>query len=170
MGIPSGYVSGQVVQAVVGVGKVLQVLSTTLSSSFTSSSTTFTDITGLTVSITPTLATSKILVVASLTGSNNVGVAACQVRLAKDGTGVFVGDAAGSRTPSDWMEAISGSSMVTLGLSFLDSPASTSALTYSVQGRNTSAGTFFVNRTSTDSDTSGFPRAASSITVMEISV
>jgi len=170
VGIPNGYVSGQVIQAVVGVGKVLQVVSTNLPTTFTSSSTSFTDITGLTVSITPTLNTSKILVIASVSGENDYGVTSCSIRLARGGTGIFVGDTAGSRTLGNHFEGISASSMVTAGLSFLDSPATTSATTYSVQGRNITAGTFYINRTKTDTDSASFMRAASSITVMEISV
>jgi hypothetical protein len=148
--------------------KIAQVLSTTLSSTFTSSSTSFTDITGLTVTITPTLATSTILVIASVSGENDFGVTSCSIRLARGGTGIFVGNAAGSRTQGDHFEGISASSMVTAGLSFLDSPATTSATTYSVQGRNITAGTFYINRTKTDSDAAGYMRAASSITVMEV--
>jgi len=172
--LPAAFTVGQVLTSTQmnnlrGAFRILQVVSTTLTSTFTSSSTTFTNMTGLTVSITPSFNTSKILVIASLTGSNDVAVTSFQIRLARDGTGIFVGDAASNRTPSQHLEAISGSSTVTPNLTFLDSPASTSAITYSVQGRNVSAGTFYINRTKTDSDTAGFPRSASSITVMEIS-
>jgi hypothetical protein len=48
-----------------GGGKLLQVVSATTTSSYSNATTTFTDVTGLTATITPTLATSKILVMIS---------------------------------------------------------------------------------------------------------
>jgi hypothetical protein len=172
--LPAAFVSGNVLTAAQlndlrGAFRVLQVVSTTLTTPFTSSSTSFTDVTGLTATITPSSTSSKILVVASVTGSNGVGVAACMLRLARGGTAIFVGTSPGSRQPAVWFQAQSASATDTLGLSVLDEPASTSALTYSVQGINTSPGTFYINRTVTDTDNIGFPRSASSITVMEIS-
>jgi hypothetical protein len=148
--------------------KIVQVVSTTLTTTFTSSSTSFTDITGLTVSITPTLNTSKILVIASVSGSNDVAVANGGVRLARGGTGIFVGDTAGSRLSGQGLESIGTQAQVTLGLSVLDSPATTSATTYSVQLCNSGAGTFYINRSKSDTNNASNFRAASSITVMEI--
>jgi hypothetical protein len=148
--------------------KVAQVLSTTLTSTFTTTSTSFTDVTGLTVSITPSATTSKIFVVVSVSGSNDSGVTSGGFRLARAGTGIFVGDAAGSRTLGEQVEPQAADRMVTLGLSVLDSPATTSATTYSVQCINSGAGTFYVNRSKTDTNSAQYFRGASSITVMEI--
>jgi hypothetical protein len=148
--------------------KIAQVLSTTLTTTFTTTSTSFTDITGLTVSITPTLNTSKILVIVSVSGSEDVAVENGAVRLARGGTGIFVGTAAGSRTLGQGVRSVSAASQVTLGLSFLDSPATTSATTYSVQAMNANAATFYINRSKNDSDSNSYFRSASSITVMEI--
>jgi hypothetical protein len=148
--------------------KIAQVASTTLTSTFTSTATSFTDITGLTVSITPTLTTSKILVIASLSGCNDVGVNAGGVRLARGGTGILVGDTAGSRVSGEQIEPPLGDRMLTIGLSVLDSPATTSATTYSIQCRQGAAGTFYVNRSKVDSDSNQYFRGASSITVMEV--
>ena len=148
--------------------KIAQVVSTTLTTTFTTTSTSFTDITGLTVSITPSLATSKILVFVSVSGSNDVGVQNGGVRLARGGTGIFVGTAASTRTLGQEIEAIGGASQVTVGLTFLDSPATTSATTYSVQAMNTGSGTFYINRSKSDADGAAYFRAASSITVMEV--
>ena len=49
-------------------GGILQIQSTTKTDTFSSSSTSFTDITGLSVNITPTSSTSKILVITSVIG------------------------------------------------------------------------------------------------------
>jgi len=148
--------------------KIAQVLSTTLTTTFTTASTSYTNVTGLTVSITPTLNTSTILVIASLSGSADTAAANGACRLARGGTGIFQGDTAGSRISGQGVETISTSSMTTLGLTVLDSPATTSATTYSVQVINATAGTFYVNRTKLDSNSAAFFRAASNITVMEV--
>ena len=150
--------------------KIVQVVSATLTSTFTTASTSFTDITGLTVSITPTLATSKIFVVATLSGCNDVGVNAGGIRLARGGTGILIGDTAGSRTSGEQIEPPLGDRMLTVGLSVLDSPATTSATTYSIQCRQAAAGTFYVNRSKVDSNSDQYFRGASSITVMEVLV
>ena len=150
------------------VSKIAQVLSTTLTTTFTTTSTSFADITGLTVSITPTLNTSKILVIASLSGCNDVGVNAGGIRLARGGTGILVGDTAGSRISGEQIEPPLGDRMLTVGLSVLDSPATTSATTYSIQCRQGAAGTFYVNRSKVDTDSNQYFRGASSITVMEV--
>jgi hypothetical protein len=147
---------------------VVQVKSTTKSDTFTTTSQTFTDITGLTVSITPTSASNKILVIASFTGSNSVGVVPGGIRLARGGTGIFIGDTAGSRTLGQRVQPTNSDSTLTFGLSFLDSPATTSATTYSVQCINIGNGTFTVNRANTDTDSTSYFRSASSITVMEV--
>jgi hypothetical protein len=105
-----------------------------------------------------------------LNASNDIGVAYAQFQLLRGATAIDVGAAAGSRTPaSGQLIAFDGQSLENLTLVFLDSPATTSATTYKVQGRNTLAGTFYVNRTKTDTDSAAFGRTASTITVMEIS-
>jgi hypothetical protein len=48
--------------AAIATGKVLQVVQTTKTDTFTTTSTSFTDVTGLSVSITPSSASSKILI------------------------------------------------------------------------------------------------------------
>ena len=57
--------------------------------------------------------------------------------------------------------------MTNYALQFLDSPSTTSATTYKIQTRVT-AGTGYVNRTVTDTDSGVYPRGISTITVMEI--
>jgi hypothetical protein len=60
--------------------------------------------------------------------------------------------------------------MGTFANNFLDSPATTSSLTYNVQMaiRGTGSGTWFLNQSSGDSDSTETARAASTITLMEI--
>lgn len=150
-------------------GKLGQVVSTSKTDTFTSSSTTYADITGLSVSITPTAATSKVLVIVQVSGSMDTSVASLFFRMMRGSTAINVGDTAGSRTPATigFSNTIQ-SEVVSGAASFLDSPATTSATTYKLQGVNSSAGTFYINRSKQDSDTVNYPRPASSITVMEI--
>ena len=117
-GVPaSGMPTGSVIQTVQGVfaGQVSQ------------SSSTFAD-TGLTVTITPTSSTSKILIVVSLMGvgkeTNNT---AAQTNLVRNSTTLltstltgFTGSTAANRGQS-------------VSYSYLDSPATASATTYKVQ-------------------------------------
>ena len=152
-----------------GAGKVLQVVSTVKSDTFTLSSTTFTDITGMSVSITPSSASNKILVLANVnhTGSTSTSSA---IRLLRGSTAIAIGDAAGSRTRSSG-GANYGNYGVTLtgdSIMFYDSPATTSATTYKIQIMDYGPAGSFVNRSSLDSDANYGTRSISSITVMEI--
>lgn len=148
---------------------ILQVLSTTKTDTFTLSSTTFTDVTGLSVSITPSSATSKILVMATISGSSNPANVAIQMQLVRNSTAIAIGDAAGSRTRVSMAGmAQSSGELIALGVDFLDSPSTTSATTYKIQIRGNSANTISVNRAVTDTDSALIPRAVSTITVMEV--
>ena len=173
--LPASFTAGQVLTAAQmndlrGAFRVLQVVSTAKTDTFTSSSTSFIDITGLSVSITPQSATSQILVFAQVSGAEDVGVAAAVFRLMRDATAIDVGAVAGSRNPvSGQFAPLNTNSIDTKPISFLDSPATTAATTYKIQGRMISAGTFYVNRSKTDTDSTSYFRTASTITVMEIS-
>ena len=149
-------------------GKVLQVVSATKTDTATTSSTTYGDITGLSVSITPSSASSKIYVVFSVSAGNSNGSA--NYRLVRNTTALAIGDAAGSRTQSTISsQAGTTNRMEGLGSNYLDSPSTTSATTYKVQWRVQNAGTnIYLNRSSSDADNESHPRGSSTITVMEI--
>jgi hypothetical protein len=156
-------------KAALPAGSVLQVLSTTKTDTFSTTSSSFVDVTGLSVSITPSSATSKIFVFACVlyvNGANN----RTAWRLVRDSTAIFVGDASGNRTQATATGASYSDSGVMLSTtaSFLDSPNTTSATTYKVQSAAIDSGTNFINRSVLDSDSSSYVRTASSITVMEI--
>jgi len=148
--------------------KVIQVVSTALTSIFSSSSTSYTDVTGLSVSITPTSATSKILVRVDITG----GASSLAIyQLMRGSTAIGIGDLVsghGQSTtqPAQW-QGSNGDRGSYVGMTFLDSPATTSATTYKVQGF-CDAGTFYLNRSSSYSATAVGTGSISTITVMEI--
>ena len=109
--------------------KVAQVLSTTKTDTFTVSTGTATDVTALSVAITPSAATSKVLVIAyiSCSVSNTDGDVAF-FTLAGGNTATFIGDAASLRTrtahfvrrPAD--SATVAATMLPATLVCLDSP------------------------------------------------
>ena len=152
-------------------GSIKQVVSTTKTDTFSMTSTTFADVTGLSATITPTSATSKILVMFSTSIGNDPGNTTAQLRLTRAGSAIAVGDAAGSRTQA-FFARLSGPTInnsITAHGSFLDSPATTSARTYAIQVKSEIGGvSVFVNRTATDTDAATFARGISTITLMEV--
>jgi len=149
--------------------KIGQVLSTTKTDTFTTTSTSFVDITGLSQAITPTSASSTILVIYSVSGINTAGTNRSAIRMMRNSTAIAVGAGAGSRTQSTFQwDLQAGSNILSYAGSYLDSPASTSSTTYKAQAICLDAGTTYVNRSVTDTDSAPFSRVVSTITVMEI--
>ncbi len=144
-----------------GGGKVLQVVSAVTTTATTIASTSFTDTT-ITLAITPTLSTSKILVMVSANffitrTANNQNVGAKLVRGATDiltyTNSDFAGFFGGGITSQD--------NRHTSPIIYLDSPATTSATTYKVQAQvsdTANAGSVTFQRNSN----------SSTITLMEI--
>lgn len=151
-------------------GKIAQVLQSVKNDTFTSTATTPTLITGLSVTITPSSTSSKILVSVSVTASNDTGTNNTAFMLQRDSTLLACrGDASGSKQRGTFQTNVSNASWITTGsYTFLDSPSSTSALVYKCMGQ-AETGTWFVNRSENDLDNSNHVRASSCITVMEIS-
>ena len=127
-----------------GGGKVLQVVQGTLAANYSTSSTSFADI-GLSVSITPSSASSKIMLAVSLPYNNlsrsgaatdllaeyKLLVASTSLQLVKIG----LENSASSSNKGFFTPA---------SFSYLDSPATTSATTYKVQGRVSTSGTTLI--------------------------
>jgi hypothetical protein len=151
-------------------GKILQVLSANKLDTFTSTSTTPVDITGLSVSITPSSTSSKVLVFCQISGDGLNASNGSMFRLLRGSTDILTPTSPGNRSSGALSLFSTNTSTVDNGtIVYLDSPATTSATTYKIQGFSTSAGTFYINRSSTDTDNSSFMRTVSTITVMEVS-
>ena len=154
-----------------GIGS--NVVQTVKTDVFTTASTSYTGITGLTATITPTSATSKILVLANVKGASQQATSGggLQYRLMRDSTPIYIGDASASTTRASGQlgTRLTGSEALLISDTavMLDSPATTSAVTYSVEVR-TSAGTLFINKPQSTSTDSAATRAASGITVIEV--
>jgi len=128
------------------VGKILQVVQTVKTNVFSSNASSMTDVTGLNVAITPSSASSKVLVTVSISiGGEHSAIVG--INLLRGSTVVAAGDA-----------NVSNHNLVTFGVglnssgnnsvgsgkyqsnthsyTFLDSPNTTSATTYKIQARN----------------------------------
>ena len=133
------------------------------------------DITGLSVSITPTRADSKILVMYSVNTGATEGGYNGAINLFRDSTQIYLGDAASNRARVSNLISISNTgggtdyNMVHLSGHHLDSPSTTSATTYKLQLKNLSSESLYINQSKNDGDQTYIARTASSITVMEIS-
>jgi hypothetical protein len=145
-------------------GSVLQVLSTTKTDSFSSSSTSFVDVTGFNVSITPKFSTSKILVFGNLV-TNTLGDSIITFQLVRGSTDISIGGSALTfrGTIANYLQSNTADSLISNSFNFLDSPATTSATTYKVQMKTNEVRTFTVNnRPNNDAS------YTSTITVLEI--
>jgi hypothetical protein len=133
-------------------GKVLQVIRASTTTTTSTSSTSMVDITNLTVNITPSATSSKIYVIMNVNGIASSASALSGVSLriyrASDVSGEAINIGFGTT------DALNDSATLTA----LESPSSTSELTYKGQCKNREANAVSVNNSS---DTS-------SITVMEI--
>lgn len=153
-------------------GSILQVVSTTKTDTFSSSSTSFTDITGLAVTITPSSASNKILLMGNVFMST-ITDDGSYIRFSGGNSTNYVGDAASNRTRAvSVLRRRTSFEVEHFGThhtpTYLDSPNTTSAVTYSMQVRQGSTGTVFVGRSANDSDNSGYGRFPSSITAIEV--
>ena len=152
-----------------GTGAVLQVVSTTKTDTFTTASTSYVDLTGLSVTITPTSSSSRIMVFVTSNASTVAAGENIMMQLVRGSTAIAVGNAAGSRSQASAQGRLPNDANAAYAMcfNFLDSPATTSATTYKVQMKM-QGGTGAVNRTNNDTDTSVIARTVSTITVMEI--
>jgi hypothetical protein len=152
-------------------GHVLQVLSTTKTDTFSHATTTVTTITGLTVAITPSSTSNKILIMGGVNFGKVNANSGYPLKIFKDSTEIGIGGAAGNRPlgMADLnMPAYSGSFMEHRYVSFLDSPNTTSAITYSFRIVSRDSTAITINSPSTDGDNTYTMRGSSTITVMEI--
>jgi hypothetical protein len=147
--------------AAASTGKLIQVVEGTTDVGAYSSSSTYAD-TGLTVTITPTLASSKILVFAVHQGvgksSSNSGTGN-QIKLLRDSTEISnTGDGLQNSAPTSmqWFDSVM--------LMKLDSPATTSATIYKTQFRSVTA----TSQVWVQSYSGSSPKPLSSIIAIEI--
>ena len=168
--LPASFTAGQVLTAAQqnglrGAFRILQVVSVFKADAFSMVGTTYTDVTGLSVAITPQETTSKIIVMgqinsSSLSGEQLFGQILRDATIVGNGTG---GSSINAITASGILDT---GAMQTTPFFFVDSPATTSAITYKIQIKGSSAATtYYLNRRYLDSVIGG----SSSIILMEVS-
>ena len=155
-------------------GKILQVLQATKTDTFSTNSTTFVDITDLAVTITPSSTSSKILVFNQLqAGTTGHGTIKTVRTVGGTTSDILVGDADGNRSRGNSKIYISTWNPTTCVAQLLDSPNTTSAVTYKVQCAVPHSASYYiyVNRAVSSSGASDFAydvRSSSTITVIEV--
>jgi phage/plasmid primase-like uncharacterized protein len=152
-----------------GAFRILQVVSTTKTDTFSASlaAGATADITGLTATITPSATSSLVLVVASVGKGTYGGIV-----LKRGATEIGIATAVSNRNALSAVNVGASNNYPTSQtMIFLDSPATTSATTYTValHSAETTTQTAYCNRSDTDTDSGATSRTASTITVMEIS-
>jgi len=144
-------------------GKVLQVVSTTKDDAFNTSSTSLTDITGLTLNITPAASSSKILIFGNISSSYRNYISTFQ--LVRGSTNIAIGGSSDTfrGTTSRYAEGVTNSlSMTNHSFHFLDSPSTSSQTTYKIQVKVNGGSVYINDRSNGDSS------FISTITAMEI--
>ena len=155
-----------------GAGKILQVIQTVKTDTFstTSSNGSYSDVTGLAASITPSSSSNKILVTVSVNGGGSGW--ANYYKLYRGSTALGVGDDFGGSSSqstfgSDGDQAPDSTNTSTY--MYLDSPSSTSSTTYKIAVGHRSTGTAYINRPSVTSNQDWAYSASSTITLQEVS-
>jgi len=159
--LPATFVAGNVLTAAQmndlrGAFRILQVVQTAHSTEFSTTSTSLVDVTGLSVTITPTSATSKVLVMVNASGEKSDSEYLVM--------SVFRGGAASGTNLGNGLlgfGALKTSAQIRgfLSYCYLDSPATTSATTYNVAARINSGTAGYVMRSD----------AKNTITALEVS-
>jgi hypothetical protein len=157
-------------------GAVLQTVETVKTDVFSGggASTTYYAITGFTATITPSSASNKVLILANMQLGS--GYWEIQGKLTRDGSDVTgsLGTARGSRLPcsfavNHYFGGVQGYDFFDTNYCYLDSPATTSAVTYGISINGYSTYAVYMNRTGYDLDSADYYGCpVSTLTLMEI--
>ena len=158
--------TGTLAAARLPAGSVLQVVQGTS----TSAMTTTTNITVVSANITPTSASSKILILANVGFEISGDSGHAYANIQRNSSNIFIGDAGGSRPRATWAQNNSGGNgTVAFSMAYVDSPATTSSTTYGINVNSSNGTTVYINRSVRDNDGSAYDgRTVSSIILMEI--
>ena len=172
-GLPNGIIEAADLASGVG-GKILQVKQTFKTDSFSTTSSSLVDVTGMSIDITPSSASNKILIAIHLGISGGAQYSYAHYVLLRGSTQIGIGTGAtGSNqtnitfatnwnTPNEYVGHAAS-------FQFLDTPNTTSATTYKLQvksGYNNK--TLWLNRVNAAYDESYNAKTASTITAMEV--
>jgi len=179
-GLPDGIVDTDMLAAAAvtgakqGTGSIIQVLQATELDDHSSQSTSYEDVPGLSVAITPASSSSKFMIFTTVNCASNSRYAA--FRLLRDSTHVGIGNAEGNRHQNSMGIGSNSSNTSDNGVSrnrnfsWLDSPSTASQITYKLQWSTHYGSTayMYLNRNVGDLDQTYSVRCASTLTVMEV--
>ena len=157
-------------------GKILQVQSTTKSDTFSAQLTSETDITGMSVNITPSSTSSKVLVMVTMSFAVQTSHVSTGIYIYRDSTKIYLGDVNNSNHRTSYSPTGDYTFSYSPGnasMTHLDSPATTSQVTYKVAVDDvyTTDTIFRLNRGNNDDasyTTNLYAVTASSITAIEV--
>ena len=158
--------------SLIGGGKVGQVVQTHFTTQSQMSSSSFAAISGCTVDITPSATSSKVFVMISLCSGVN-GASYGFFKLYRDSTVIGSGSDSSNRIGCNFSISQNDGDNTSDGVKqvnyqYLDSPSSTSALTYTVQASTFNNSTITYNKTPDNSDNGRTAQGSSTITVIEV--
>ena len=162
--------------AAMPAGSVLQVVSTHYTGTVSSSSATPTDVSGFSVNITPSSASNKVLVMVHTVFGFDNSDPYPYILCLRDSTSIGLGVNATGNQINVFLNgpnlpgtaSISHYKSVAASKTFLDSPSTTSAVTYKIQIANGFTGTGYLNRQAITDNQGYIQSTSSTITVMEI--
>jgi len=153
-------------------GNVIQVQQTVGTGTYSTNSQTYSDV--ITCAITPSSTSNKIICIYKIGCSTSNGGYSGAVRLARDSTAIYVGAAASNRIQASShfvadSDGIGNVKIFDQSGSFLDSPSTTSAITYKLQFRSDYSGTYiYAGQSVEDSDNTYRGRVPTSLLLMEV--
>ena len=155
-------------------GNILQVVHVNSNTHMTSTATSYTDLTGITATITPASTSNKILIVCNIAISKEANHSFLG-RIVRDGSaisgsgGVIESGHTNQEAGVWWLVRTTVHDTHPSVVHYLDSPATTSATTYKAQGKTSdSSQGFALNRTKGSSNQSYASPTFSSITLWEV--
>ena len=149
-------------------GGIIQVVHTKRTTSFTTTSQTYVDF--MTATITPTRSDSKILVSFGLYGGTNGDINHPYASIFRDSTEIGSATDTGSRTGASAVFNNAAQQQIFGGNQHLDSPATTSAITYRIKVRTSNTQIAYFGRSARDNNAVAYDgRSSSFLTLMEVS-
>ena len=164
--------SATLLTSATSTGKILQVQQTVGTGTYSTNSQTYGDV--ITCAITPASTSNKIICIYKIGLSTANGGYSGAARLVRDSTAIYVGDAAGNRiqASSHFVADSDGIGQVKIHDqtgTFMDSPSTTSAITYRLQFRSDYSGTYvYAGQSKQDSDYTYRGRVPTSLLLMEV--
>jgi len=164
----STYLRGDRTWASITQGKILQVVTTQSTAYYSFSSAgvdTFTDVSGLSVNITPSSTSSRVMILLYSSLSNE----RVWLRLMRGSTPIAYGDQYGGGSRSSFFQMYPRGTSV--NIAWVDSPSTTSSTTYKLQQSGETGKTFYLGSAWNEAGgaaVSQFPSTATSLIAMEI--